>query len=265
MKVEPADPLASPSDRVPDGLASEEGGAPPPPRLWMRIELWLGLALAGLIVPGVLFARKPAADPAPPSLGRLAPFTLVRESGAPFGSADLVGKVWVADFVYLGCTQSCPLLTTRMNHLASVLEEEGNKRGGPLPVRLVSFTIDPVNDTPDHLSEYAARWHANPATWAFATGPIAEVQHVVADGFKVAYGKVDDGAGAFEMMHGNYFVVVDRDMTIRGYYSTDRPEEMSHLIQDVLKLSTEPPAKAHSAAGDLPASPGHASGKARRA
>jgi hypothetical protein len=40
------------------------------------------------------------------------------------------------------------------------------------------------------------------------------------------------------MMHGNYFVVVDGRMRIRGYYSTDRAEEMSNLIRDVVKLAT---------------------------
>jgi protein SCO1 len=204
---------------------------------WMRIELWLALAVVGLVVPGVLFARRPAADPLPPSLGQLAPFTLVRESGAPFRSADLAGKVWVADFVFLGCTESCPLLTTRMSHLAAVLDEEGKKRGAPFGVELVSFTVDPTSDTPERLAEYAARWHADPATWVFATGPLVDVEHVVADGFKIAFGKVDNGAGAFEMMHGNYFVVVDGTMRIRGYYSTDHPEEMSNLIHDVVRLA----------------------------
>jgi protein SCO1/2 len=204
----------------------------------MRIELWLGLAVLGLVGPGFLFARRPPEDPMPPNLGQLQAFTLVRESGRPLASADLSGKVWVADFVFLGCTESCPLLTTRMSHLASILDGEEKKRGAPLGVELVSFTVDPTNDTPDKLEEYAARWHADPSKWAFATGTLADVQHVVADGFKVAFGKADNGAGAFEMMHGNYFVVVDGSMRIRGYYSTDRPEEMSHLVHDVLRLAT---------------------------
>jgi hypothetical protein len=40
------------------------------------------------------------------------------------------------------------------------------------------------------------------------------------------------------MMHGNYFVVVDGKMQIRGYYSTDQPEEMSRLVHDVVRLAT---------------------------
>ena len=209
----------------------------------MRVEPWLFACVLAVLVPGVLFARvgrHPAAD-APPVLGQLAPFTLVRESGAALSSADLAGKVWVADFVFLGCTESCPLLTTRMSHLENLLSDEAARRGAPLPVRLVSFTVDPVNDTSERLSEYATRWHADPRVWAFATGSLADVQHVVGDGFKIAFGKVESGSGAFEMMHGNYFVVVDGQMKIRGYYSTDQAEEMTHLVHDVVSLATGEP------------------------
>jgi protein SCO1/2 len=205
---------------------------------WTRLAPWLVAAVLALAIPAILLTkRRPAVDPLP-RLGQVAAFTLVRESGAPLSSADLAGKVWVADFVFLGCAQSCPLLTTRMGHLANLLDEEGKKRGQALPVRLVSFTIDPTNDTPARLSDYAARWHADPSMWAFATGSLADVQHVVADGFKVAFGKVDNGAGAFEMMHGNYFVLVDPSMQIRGYYSTDLPEEMNALTRDVVALAS---------------------------
>jgi protein SCO1/2 len=212
--------------------------APPARRWWMRVEPWLAASVLAAVVPGVLYARRPPPGDAPPVLGQLAPFTLVRESGGPLSSADLAGKVWVADFVFLGCTESCPLLTTRMSHLEALLKDEGTKRGAELPVRLVSFTVDPTNDTPARLSDYATRWHADPAVWAFATGSLADVQQVVGDGFKIAFGKVESGAGAFEMMHGNYFVVVDGQMRLRGYYSTDRPEEMSHLVHDVVSLAT---------------------------
>ena len=58
---------------------------------------------------------------------RLAPFTLVAESGRALSSADLAGKVWVADFVFLGCTQSCPMLTTRMSRVQTLLAEEATK------------------------------------------------------------------------------------------------------------------------------------------
>ncbi len=239
------EPVTGPSSGATEGdavAAADEAGRGPK-RFWMSAWLWLGLALAGLVLPSVLYARHSPPAEAQPVLGHVAPFTLVRESGAAFSSSDLAGKVWVADFVFLGCSESCPLLTTRMSHLQGMLREQASKRGRSLPVALVSFTIDPANDTPARLAEYASQWHADPSLWTFATGSLSEIQRVVAGGFKIAYGKVDNGAGAFEMMHGNYFVVVDANMQIRGYYSTDRSEEMEKLVTDVVTLAEEAQAK----------------------
>jgi len=211
----------------------------------MRPELWLVLAVLALVLPVLAVARHrraiAAEGPPLPTLGHVVPFSLVRESGATFSSTELAGKVWVADVVFLGCTESCPMLTTRMSKLQRVLAEEEARGGGSLPVRLVSFTVDPLNDTTARLQEYATRWGADPKRWVFATGSTTDIQHVVADGFKVAYGKTDDGAGAFEIMHGNWFVLVDGDGTIRGYYSTDRPEEMAALTADVVRLASKLP------------------------
>jgi protein SCO1/2 len=232
------------------GPRSDDGFAAPEPAkkrrpFWSRAELWLILAVLALVAPVLLVARLRRAagseGPPLPRLGHVAPFSLTRESGAPFTSSELAGTVWVADFVFLGCTESCPMLTTRMSKLQRGLAEEEAKLGGLLPVRLVSFTVDPLNDTTARLQEYATRWGADAKRWAFATGTTTDIQHVVADGFKVAYGKTDDGAGAFEIMHGNWFVLVDSDGTIRGYYSTDRPEEMASLTADVLRLASKLP------------------------
>jgi protein SCO1/2 len=206
----------------------------------MRVERWLLCAALALAIPILLVLRRRHDVRQPPRLGQVAPFSLTRESGTAFTLADLAGKVWVADFVFLSCSDSCPMLSTRMSHLQRVLTEEEHAEGELLPVRLVSFTVDPTNDTPARLSEYGARWNADPRLWVFATGSTTEIQHVVADGFKVAYGKVDDGAGAFEIMHGNWFVLVDTKGAIRGYYSSDRPEEMTALTNDLLLLARDP-------------------------
>ena len=72
------------------------------------------------------------------------------------------------------------------------------------------------------------------------TKSTADIQHVVGDGFKIEFGNVDNGAGAFEMMHGNYFVVVDGQMGIRGYYTADKADkadEIDRLVRDVVSLA----------------------------
>jgi protein SCO1/2 len=229
------------SSSLDDVTAAVDAEATPATRrpLWLRVEIWLALAALALALPVLLTLRHRHAAASLPKLGHLASFSLVRESGARLTSAELAGKVWVADFVYLGCSESCPMLSTRMSKLQRQLVDEEQRRGAPLPAQLVTITIDPANDTPARLAEYASRWQADPKRWIFATGSTADIQHIVADGFKVAYGKVDDGAGAFEIMHGNWFVLVDGEGAIRGYYSSDHPEEMKALGADVLRLSGE--------------------------
>jgi len=92
------------------------------------------------------------------------------QTGKPFGSRELAGKVWVADFIFTSCQGSCPLLSERM--------EEVGKRArhlGP-DFHLVSISVDPERDTPERLAEYAGRYGANPIAWSFLTGPEAAIQ-----------------------------------------------------------------------------------------
>jgi len=68
------------------------------------------------------------------------------------GSAQLTGKIWIADFIYTTCPGPCPMISTRMGELQKPLEKTD--------VHLVSFSVDPGKDTPDVLRKYADNFHA---------------------------------------------------------------------------------------------------------
>jgi protein SCO1 len=156
-----------------------------------------------------LFRRAP---PAPPTLGALPDFTLTDQTGQAFGTQDLRGKVWVADFIFTSCAGSCPLLSQKMAEVA----HRGRQLGPDF--RLVSLTVDPERDTPEVLAGYAARYGANPRKWSFLTGPMATIQGAVVDGFKVGMGREKVG-DFWEIFHGENLVLVDRSLHIRGYFS----------------------------------------------
>src|SRR4051812_17997326 len=44
-------------------------------------------------------------------------FQLVDQRGQPYGSADLRGRIWVADFVFTSCPTVCPKLTKQMQKI----------------------------------------------------------------------------------------------------------------------------------------------------
>ena len=165
-----------------------------------------------------------------PFLGDLPHFSLTERSGAQVDSEQLRGKVWIADFVFTRCPDFCPALTARMAQLQKRLPVDAD------PVHLVSFTVDPVHDTPEVLTAYAARAGAQPH-WLFLTGPRDALAALLRDGFKVAY--ADDGPATAPITHSDRFVLVDRALRMRGYYHGDDPQDVDRLAVDAEALRRE--------------------------
>jgi protein SCO1 len=189
-----------------------------------------GLALATALA---LVARAMRPKPALPVYGEVPAFHLVDQRGAPYGSDSMIGRVTVVDFVFTHCQASCPRLTARMGELQSRLV------GEYADVAFVSFSVDPENDTPAVLADYAASAHADPARWTFVTGPLGDIEDAAVRGFKVSTAKVAKGAGDYDVIHGDWFVLVDRAGRLRGYYPTDTAPDVDHLLDDVRRLDKE--------------------------
>ena len=159
-----------------------------------------------------------------PELGQVPPFSLTGQDGRPFQSAtELQGKVWVADFIFTTCNGPCPRMTALMRKVQDATAEFED-------VQLVSFTVDPANDTPEKLAEYARRFRYNPKRWPFLTGPPAELQRISYDTFHL---------GGLGPEHGTRFAVVDGKGRIRAYYETSDSSAIRQLVEDVRKLRKE--------------------------
>jgi protein SCO1 len=91
---------------------------------------------------------------------------LVDQNGRQFHFYDdlLREKVVVIDTFFATCQGSCP----RMSAVFMALQDWLGDRLGR-DVELISITVDPVNDTPPVLKDYASRFHARPG-WHLMTG-----------------------------------------------------------------------------------------------
>lgn len=204
--------------------------------------LW---GVLGVVIAGVLFAAWRGSGPggaaALPVYGAVPEFTLTERSGSPIATADLLGRIWVANFVFTQCPGMCPGLSARMatvqQHLRSGAPEDG-RRG----VRLVSFSVDPGHDTPAVLREYADRFGADPEQWLFLTGARETMSGLVRDGFKLSIAEVpaEQRAEAPEpITHSDRFVLVDPRGRIRGYYHGTEAESVARLLADIDRLRDE--------------------------
>jgi protein SCO1/2 len=196
------------------------------PMVWLAV---LG-ALFGIPVLRSMTRRLTAA---PAVLGALPAFALTDQRGQPFGTRELAGKVWVADFIFTACQEACPLLSERMKEVGRRARNLGPD------FHLVSISVDPDRDTPDKLAAYAARYGANPLAWSFLTGPAGAIEAAVVGGFKVGMGKEKqrepgnagpaDNGEFWQIFHGENLVLVDRQLRIRGYFQAT-PEGLDQLL-----------------------------------
>jgi protein SCO1 len=189
----------------------------------VRGKVW-SLVLLALVVAVALVSwrRRAARAPEPqPVLGRMEAFSLYDQRGKVFQLEDLDGTIWVADFIFTACYAACPMLTSKMRALQKHIDEREQSLGQKLPIRLISFSVDPEVDTPDKLAAYATKWGADESRWFFLTGPLSEVDRAVTRGLKIPFEKGGADTSAFDVMHGEHFVVVDGKRRIRGYFETD--------------------------------------------
>jgi protein SCO1/2 len=158
-------------------------------------------------------------------------FELTNQDAQPFGSPALVGKIWIADFIFTTCPGPCPIISTRMSELQKPLAKSD--------IRLVSFTVDPEKDTPEVLRAYADKLRKEPCRWDFLTGPLDTITSLSRDGFKLAIAAGEEpGSGP---VHSTRFVLVDRGGTIRGYYDALSADGVTKLLADTNHLLREQP------------------------
>lgn len=206
--------------------------------------------------------------------GTLPDFSLVERSGRRVTLADLRGKVWIANFIYTHCTDTCPLQSARLARLQEEFAREGD-------LRLVSITVDPARDTPKALTEYAARFGADPGRWLFLTGERQAIYTLAQQGFHLSVeapespgrtgrpggvrrqpvdraARRHEGSGALDRLlslllapspalahsgflvppfiHSARLVLVDRQARIRGYYQSDDEAALRRLRRDAESL-----------------------------
>lgn len=91
---------------------------------------------------------------------------LVNQYGEPMRlySDLLQGKVVLINTIFTTCTGICPLMSKSLERIQESLGDRLDE-----DVHLVSITVDPENDSPEAMREFAETFHARRG-WYFLTG-----------------------------------------------------------------------------------------------
>jgi protein SCO1/2 len=192
-----------------------------------KVAVCVMATLAMLQAAAPALAHKPGRDARLPTIGTAPPFALTTAEGAPLALADLRGKVVAVTFIYATCTDTCPLLTTKLVGLSQRLGKDAAAK-----VVFVAITVDPERDTPEVLRHYAQAHRANVPGWAFLTGTPAEIQDVTRR-FGVFARKTSRG----DVDHTFLTSLVDREGALRVQYMGVRfdPGEMLRDLRALIR------------------------------
>jgi cytochrome oxidase Cu insertion factor (SCO1/SenC/PrrC family) len=156
-------------------------------------------------------------------------FSLVNQVGKSVTKDNLLGKIFVADFIFTSCAGACPIMTTKMLELSTMFKYDD-------AIRFVSFSVDPETDTPDVLKQYAESYGINDsAKWIFLTGDKKEIVRLVKNDFKLAL--LDSGGTDEEtIIHSQHFVLLNERAEIIGYFDSEDESRMKELFFTIRKL-----------------------------
>jgi len=138
------------------------------------------------------------------SPGELLDYPCLESDGTELRTTDLLDRYRLVYFMFTSCPATCPPLTSQMLRLQRATE-------GVDDVGMMSFTVDPKNDTVEALAEYAEKVGADRTRWKF----LFANQGVVHD---IAYNGLKMGHPTEVIAHSNDFALLDREGKVRAYY-----------------------------------------------
>ena len=154
-------------------------------------------------------------------------YTLTNHKGELFKMSSMSGKVWAVDFFFTSCPGQCSTMTTNMAYLADRFKDDPR-------FETMSISVDPANDTAEKLAAYANRFKVSTERWHFLRTDEDNLKEIATKGLRI--GTSDD-----PNLHKSHFVLVDKDMWIRGFYEGTDTNRIAAMERDIeTMLAAEP-------------------------
>lgn len=159
-------------------------------------------------------------------------FQAVDHNGKPFTANDMKGKLWLVDLIFTRCNNVCPPMTANMAKIQQELKAQG------VEIKIISFSVDPEYDTPQVLTQFAKKYHADLSNWYFVTGySFEEINKITETAFKSNLTKSKGPTAEVPVMinHPSRFYLIDQNGKVRKFYDGLNPEP-KEIARDIQQL-----------------------------
>ena len=158
------------------------------------------------------------------------------------------GKVILLSFIYTRCTDAngCPLATAVLYKIFGASKADEALANN---LRMISLSFDPINDTPEVMSQYrgsdAAHWQGGAEWIDLTTGSEGQLAPILRDYDQVVRRRVnDEGNPTDQFGHQLRAYLIDRNKQIRNIYGLGFLDPRL-LIADVKTLLAEEHVASH--------------------
>lgn len=156
-------------------------------------------------------------------------FSLLNQDSVVVTEQVAAGKISVVDFFFSTCRTICPKMTNQLRRVQYKTKDDPD-------VVILSFTVDPQNDTPSRLKAYAQANQAISGKWHFLTGDKQEIYDLARNSYFLT---AMEGSGPDPFLHSEQVLLVDKEGRIRGMYDGTDHFEIKKLIEDIAALKLE--------------------------
>jgi protein SCO1 len=153
-------------------------------------------------------------------------FTFTDQTGKKVSSADLENKIYVVNFFFATCKTVCPKMNDQVARLQGAIKDQKD-------VQILSFTVDPENDSVEALAKYADKYRADPNVWHFLTGNKDSIYNLAREGFLLP---AAERQAENDFFHSQDLILIDKQKRIRGIYDGMEKAEVDTLVDEIKLL-----------------------------
>jgi protein SCO1 len=165
------------------------------------------------------------------TLHTLSNFEFTNQNNQKISQDSLKGKVHVACFFFTICLSLCPKIMGNMKVVQDSLKYDKN-------FLIASYSVMPERDSVATLRRYATDNQIIDDKWHLMTGDKEQIYELARKSY-FADENLGVQKGVNDFLHTENFILVDKNLHIRGIYNGTLQLEIEQLIKDVRELEKE--------------------------
>jgi protein SCO1 len=165
------------------------------------------------------------------TLHRLSDFEFINQNNQKITQETFRGKIHVMNCFFTICPSLCPKIMGNMKVVQDSLRNDKN-------VLIASYSVTPDRDSVSVLRRYATENQTIDNKWHLLTGNKKQIYEIARKSY-FADENIGVQKGENDFLHTENFILVDKNLHIRGIYNGTLPLEIEQLIKDIRELEKE--------------------------